>query len=294
MGARMGIEIENAKLSDFVAMIMITVGAIMAAMALEMFLVPVKILDGGVVGVSFIINQLCRVPMGIVIVILNIPFFIVGFKQIGKSFVIKATYAMLVFSVMLEVFKPVDATEDALLATVFGGIFLGIGVGLVLKNGGCIDGTEAAALLIGKKTQFSVGQIILAINIVIYTAAGFLFGLDRAMYSLITYFITSKVIDMIETGLEQAKAVMIITNNANSIADNIYKRLGRTVTLMEGEGLISGKKVVLYCVVTRIELNELYKIIRADDNSAFVTVSDVSEIVGKHIKRKKEDNTDRV
>lgn len=288
----MGIEIENAKLREFVAMIMITVGAIMAAMALEMFLVPVKILDGGVVGVSFIINQLCRVPMGIVIVILNIPFFIVGFKQIGKSFVIKATYAMLVFSVMLEVFKPVDATEDALLATVFGGIFLGIGVGLVLKNGGCIDGTEAAALLIGKKTQFSVGQIILAINIVIYTAAGFLFGLDRAMYSLITYFITSKVIDMIETGLEQAKAVMIITNNANSIADNIYKRLGRTVTLMEGEGLISGKKVVLYCVVTRIELNELYKIIRADDNSAFVTVSDVSEIVGKHIKRKKEDNTD--
>lgn len=288
----MGIEIENAKLREFVAMIMITVGAIIAAMALEMFLVPVKILDGGVVGVSFIINQLCRVPMGIVIVILNIPFFIVGFKQIGKSFVIKATYAMLVFSVMLEVFKPVDATEDALLATVFGGIFLGIGVGLVLKNGGCIDGTEAAALLIGKKTQFSVGQIILAINIVIYTAAGFLFGLDRAMYSLITYFITSKVIDMIETGLEQAKAVMIITNNANSIADNIYKRLGRTVTLMEGEGLISGKKVVLYCVVTRIELNELYKIIRADDNSAFVTVSDVSEIVGKHIKRKKEDNTD--
>lgn len=290
----MGIEIENAKLREFVAMIMITVGAIIAAMALEMFLVPVKILDGGVVGVSFIINQLCRVPMGIVIVILNIPFFIVGFKQIGKSFVIKATYAMLVFSVMLEVFKPVDATEDALLATVFGGIFLGIGVGLVLKNGGCIDGTEAAALLIGKKTQFSVGQIILAINIVIYTAAGFLFGLDRAMYSLITYFITSKVIDMIETGLEQAKAVMIITNNANSIADNIYKRLGRTVTLMEGEGLISGKKVVLYCVVTRIELNELYKIIRADDNSAFVTVSDVSEIVGKHIKRKKEDNTDQV
>ena len=288
----MGIEIENAKLREFVAMIMITVGAIIAAMALEMFLVPVKILDGGVVGVSFIINQICRVPMGIVIVILNIPFFIVGFKQIGKSFVIKATYAMLVFSVMLEVFKPVDATEDALLATVFGGIFLGIGVGLVLKNGGCIDGTEAAALLISKKTQFSVGQIILAINIVIYTAAGFLFGLDRAMYSLITYFITSKVIDMIETGLEQAKAVMIITNNANSIADNIYKRLGRTVTLMEGEGLISGKKVVLYCVVTRIELNELYKIIRADDNSAFVTVSDVSEIVGKHIKRKKEDNTD--
>jgi uncharacterized membrane-anchored protein YitT (DUF2179 family) len=250
---------------------------------------PVNILDGGVVGVSFIINHLTKLPMGLVIVVLNIPFFILGYKQMGKSFVIKATYAMILFSVMLEVLEPVDATYDELLATVFGGIFLGLGVGLVLKCGGCIDGTEAAALLISKKTRLSVGQIILGINIVIYSVAGCLFGLDRAMYSLITYFITSKVVDMIETGFEQAKAVMIITNNANSIADNIYKRLGRTVTIMEGEGLISGKKVVLYCVVTRLELSELYKIIRADDNSAFVTVSDVSEIVGKHIKKKKEE-----
>lgn len=286
----MNFDLNNSKLKEVFSFILITCGASVAAMALELFLMPVMILDGGVVGVSFIINQLLKVPMGIVIIILNIPFFIVGYKQIGKSFVVKATYAMIVFSIMLEVFEPVDATEDALLATVFGGIFLGVGVGLVLKNGGCIDGTEAAALLISKKTQFSVGQIILVINVVIYSVAGCLFGLDRAMYSLITYFITSKVIDMIETGFEQAKAVMIITNNANSIADNIYKRLGRTVTLMEGEGLISGKKVVLYCVVTRLELNELYKIIRSDDNSAFVTVSDVSEIVGKHIKKKKEDD----
>lgn len=286
----MAVDLNNSKLKEVLSFILITAGAVIAAMALELFLMPVLILDGGVVGVSFIINQLFKVPMGVVIIILNIPFFIVGYKQIGKGFVVKATYAMIVFSIMLEVFEPVEATDDPLLATVFGGIFLGLGVGLVLKNGGCIDGTEAAALLISKKTQFSVGQLILGINIVIYSVAGCLFGLDRAMYSLLTYFITSKVIDMVETGLEQAKAVMIITNNANSIADNIYKRLGRTVTLMEGEGLISGKKVVLYCVVTRIELNELYKIIRADDNSAFVTVSDVSEIVGKHIKKKKDDD----
>lgn len=286
----MAVDLNNSKLKEVLSFILITAGAVIAAMALELFLMPVLILDGGVVGVSFIINQLFKVPMGVVIIILNIPFFIVGYKQIGKGFVVKATYAMIVFSIMLEVFEPVEATDDPLLATVFGGIFLGLGVGLVLKNGGCIDGTEAAALLISKKTQFSVGQLILCINIVIYSVAGCLFGLDRAMYSLLTYFITSKVIDMVETGLEQAKAVMIITNNANSIADNIYKRLGRTVTLMEGEGLISGKKVVLYCVVTRIELNELYKIIRADDNSAFVTVSDVSEIVGKHIKKKKDDD----
>jgi uncharacterized membrane-anchored protein YitT (DUF2179 family) len=280
---------DKSKLREVFRFIIITIGACIAAMGLQLFLMPVNILDGGVVGVSFIINYLTKLPMGLVIVVLNIPFFILGYKQMGKSFVIKATYAMILFSVMLEVLEPVDATYDELLATVFGGIFLGLGVGLVLKCGGCIDGTEAAALLISKKTRLSVGQIILGINIVIYSVAGCLFGLDRAMYSLITYFITSKVVDMIETGFEQAKAVMIITNNANSIADNIYKRLGRTVTIMEGEGLISGKKVVLYCVVTRLELSELYKIIRADDNSAFVTVSDVSEIVGKHIKKKKEE-----
>lgn len=280
----------NKKIMEVLSFLVITIGACIAAIAMELFLMPVKILDGGVVGVSFIINQLTGVSMGLVIVILNIPFFIVGYKQIGKAFVIKATYAMILFSVMLEVFDTVQATDDPLLATVFGGLFLGIGVGLVLKSGGCIDGTEAAALLISKKTRLSVGQIILGINILIYCVAGFLFGADRAMYSLMTYFITSKVIDGVQTGLEQAKAVTIITNNASSIADNIYKRLGRTVTLIEGEGLISGKKVVLYCVVTRIELHELYKIIHEDDNSAFATVSDVSEIVGKHIKKRKDES----
>ena len=281
---------DNSKLKELLSFVLIAAGAAIAAMALQLFLMPVKILDGGVVGVSFIIDQLIKIPMSAVIIVLNIPFFIVGFKQIGKGFVVKATFAMLVFAFMLEVFEPVDATEDALLATVFGGVFLGIGVGLVLKNGGCIDGTEAAALLISKNTPFSVGQIVLCINVLIYSWAGFLFGADRAMYSLLTYFIASKVIDMVETGFEQAKAVMIIPNNAASIADNIYKKLGRTVTIMEGEGLISGKKTVLYCVVTRIELNELYKIIKSDDNSAFVTISDVSEILGKHIKKKKQDD----
>lgn len=285
----MDFEIKNNKIKELLNVLVIIFGASVAAMALEMFLMPALILDGGVVGVSFITSYLTNIPMGITIVVLNIPFFAVGYKQLGKSFVVKATIAMLVFSFMLKVFKPVNATDDPLLATVFGGVFLGAGVGLVLKCGGCIDGTETAALLISKKTRLSVGKIILAVNIVIYTAAGFLFGADRAMYSLLTYFITSKIIDIVETGFEQAKAVMIITNNGSAIADNIYKHLGRTVTLIEGEGLISGKKVVLYCVVTRLELNELYKIIRSDDNSAFVTVSDVSEIVGKHIKKKEED-----
>ena len=179
-------------------------------------------------------------------------------------------------------------TNDVLLATVFGGILLGIGVGFVIKFGACLDGTEVVAILINKKTSFSVGQVVMFLNFFIYSTAGFLFGWDRALYSILTYFITFKIIDMVSEGFEQAKAAMIITNHGE-IANSIYKHLGRTVTMLEGEGLISGKKVVLYAVVTRIEIPELKRIVAADDYSAFVTITDVNEIVGKHIKKKKEE-----
>ncbi len=279
---------KNSAVYYIIQLLMLIVGAIIAAFALEFFLVPVNILDGGVTGVGIIVHQLAKIPLGLLVFLFNLPFLLVGYLQIGKRFVAKAATAMIIFSVFLEVFGNMDksATDDPLLATVFGGIFLGIGVGGVLRSGGCLDGTETMALLISKKTSVSVGQFVLICNVIIYTAAGVVFSPDRAMYSLITYFITSKVIDLIESGLEQAKAVMIITNEGKRIANTIYDKLGRTVTMLEGEGLISGKKVVLYCVVTRVELHELKRLIRNDDASAFMTVSDVSEIVGKHIKKK--------
>lgn len=269
-----------------ISFIFITVGATVAAFAIEEFLAPNNIMDGGIVGISMIIDKFIFIPLSVITIILNLPFLIIGYKQLGKMFLVKTAYAMAVFSVMLQVFLTfTNATEEELLATVFGGVILGIGVGLVIRYGGCLDGTETVAILLSKKISLSVGQIVLVCNIVIYSAVGVLFGLDRAMYSLLTYFITSKVIDMIEIGMDQAKAVMIITNEGKRIADSIYRRLGRTVTMLEGEGLISGKKVVLYCVVTRIELSELKRIIKGDDASAFMTISDVSEIVGSHIKK---------
>lgn len=268
---------------------MLTIGATVAAFAIEEFLAPNNIMDGGIVGVSMIVDNFIPIPLSVITIVLNIPFLIVGYKQLGKLFLAKTAYAMLIFSIMLQVFLTFrNATKEELLATVFGGVILGIGVGLVIRYGGCLDGTETVAILLSKKNSLSVGQIVLMFNVVIYGAVGILFGLDRAMYSLLTYFITSKVIDMVEIGMDQAKAVMIITNEGKRIADSIYKRLGRTVTMLEGEGLISGKKVVLYCVVTRIELSELKRIIQEDDASAFMTISDVSEIVGKHIKKNDE------
>ena len=193
---------------------------------------------------------------------------------------------MIIFSIFLEIFKPLQQfTDEMLLAVCFGGVILGAGVGLVIRFGGCLDGTESVAILINRKFSFPVGRTVLIFNVIIYAIAGFLFGFDRAMYSLLTYFITSRILDLVETGLEQAKAAMIITDEGEEIANQIYQHLGRTVTMLEGEGLISGKKVVLYCVLTRMEIFELKKVIHSADASAFVTVSDVSEIIGNHIKK---------
>lgn len=267
----------------------ITVGAVIAAFALEEFLVPFTVLDGGVVGISMIISQLSGMPLGVLTIVLNIPFVLLGFRRLGMRFLIKAIYAMIIFSIFLSVFKDMKAvTDKEILVVAFGGVLLGIGVGLILRYGGCLDGTEIVAMFLSKNTEFSVGQIVLFFNIVIYGVAGFLFGPDRALYSLLTYFVTSKIIDIVENGMEQGKSVMIITDHGKDIADKIYSQLGRTCTQMEGKGMVSnGRKTVLYCVITRVEVPAIKKIINDADVSAFMTISDVSEIVGNHIKRKK-------
>ncbi len=206
----------------------IILGAIVAAFALEEFLVPANILDGGIVGTSIIISSITPISLSILTVCLNLPFVLVGAKQLEKkSFLPRTIVAMGVFSLFLEIFNRwhYDATYDALLATVFGGLILGAGVGLIIRNGGCLDGTETVAIMVAKKPSLSVGQIVLVCNIIIYLIAGILFGLDRALYSLLTYFITSRIVDHINTGLDQGKAVMIITNQGRVIAEDIYKTL---------------------------------------------------------------------
>lgn len=268
---------------------MILIGAGCAAFSIECFLIPNTILDGGVTGVSMMINYLSGVRLSILVIVINIPFFFIGYKALGKRFLARAVIAMAAFSGFLELFKLVPTvTSSELLAVVFGGVLLGIGVGTVLRHGGCLDGTEIAAMLLSKNVSASTGQIIFMINIFIYVTAGVLFGWDRAMLSLLTYFITFKIIDIVQEGMEQAKAAMIITEHAQELADTIYQRLGRTCTFINAEGLVSGSgKTVLYCVITRVEVNQLKQIISQADVSAFVTISEVSEIIGNHIKNSK-------
>lgn len=278
--------IQNKVLKNIFEYVMLIIGAIIAAFAIEEFLVPCTILDGGVIGIGIMVNNLTGIPLSILTIVLNVPFLIIGFKKMGAVFIAKSASAMIVFSVFVEIFEPMhDVTREYLLAVCFGGVILGIGVGLVIRFGGCLDGTETVAILLNRRYKFPVGQTVLIFNVIIYTIAGFLFGFDRAMYSLLTYFVTSKVLDIVEMGMDQAKAAMIITNDADEVAKKIYEHLGRTVTIMEGEGLVSGKKVVLYCVMTRFEVRELKSIINSIDSSAFVAISDVSEIIGTHVKK---------
>lgn len=273
---------------EIINYIMLTIGVMVAAFALETFLIPNTILDGGVTGISIIISRLSHIPLSILVLICNVPFIYVGYKNLGKSFLVRTIYSMILFSLMLHFFEVIaPVTDEILLATVFGGMILGAGVGLVIRSGGCVDGTESVAIVISKKTNLSVGQVVLIFNLIIYSTAGFLFGFDRAMYSLLTYFITFKVIDFVSEGLEQAKAALIITEKGTTLSKEIYKRLGRTTTTIKGKGLISGEKEVLYCVLTRIEIYELRKIVEAMDKSAFVVIQDVSDIIGTHIKSNK-------
>lgn len=279
---------QNEILIHLISFIGITTGALLAAFSIQTFLSPNMILDGGVIGISMIVSKLTNISLSIFTIILNIPFLLIGYKNLGKKFLIKAVYAMLIFSCFLTMFSNVnELTDDILLATIYGGIILGIGVGLVIRSGGCLDGTESVAIIINKKTSFSTGQIIMLFNIFIYLTAGALFGLDKALYSLLMYFITFKIIDLVSEGLEQAKAAMIITEQGSQIAKEIYNKLGRTATLIEGNGLVSGKKDILYCVLTRMEISQLRTIVNSKDETAFVTITEVSEIIGDHIKSNK-------
>ena len=273
------------KKDTILSYIIITIGTFIAALAIDTLLIPNTILDGGVTGISMIISKLSGISLSILVLIINIPFVLVGYKHLGKDFLARTIYGMAFFSLfikLLEIIEPI--TNEMLLATVFGGALLGIGVGLVIRFGGCVDGTESVALVLTKKLNLSVGQIILIFNLIIYTIAAFLFGIDRALYSILTYFITFKMIDLVSTGLEQTKSAIIITDKGNDLAREIYNKLGRTTTMMKGKGLLSGDKEILYCVLTRIEIYELKKIVSEMDESAFISIGEVTDIIGNHIK----------
>ncbi|CAM3150053.1 YitT family protein [Sporolactobacillus spathodeae] len=268
--------------------LLIAIGVTLEAVALEIFLVPNNIIDGGVVGLSIMSAHLSGWPIGIFLIVINSPFFIVGYKSMGKTFTITSACGVALLSFMTTLFGPIHRfTSDPLLAAVYGGIIMGIGVGLVVRNGGSSDGTEILAILFNEKTPFSVGEVVLFINIFIIALAGFVFNWNSAMYSLIAYFIAYKMIDITSEGLQSSKAIWIISDLHQEIGDALNDRLGRGVTYLNGEGAYTGNdKNVIFTVISRLEEAKVKNIVDSIDKDAFLAISDIHDVKGGRFKKR--------
>ena len=266
----------------------LTIGAIIYSAGLNLFLIPNHIIDGGVTGISLLVQALTGVPFSVLIVVLNLPFFYLGYKRLGAGLAVSATYAIVILSLFSSYFEQLKpATTDPFLSTIFGGIIIGIGVGIVIKSGGSTDGTEIVAIWMDNRTSFSVGEIIMFFNFFILGAAGFVFSWNSAMYSLIAYFICSRMIDAVSTGLDSSKGIFIVTTEYDQVSDAIVHDMHRAVTRLHGQGgFLKDDKDVLYCVVTRLEVTKLKQVVHGIDPSAFLSVFDVQEVQGGLVKGK--------
>jgi len=287
----MGIKTVNAALvlKIIKKILFLILGVVLVAIGLEQFLVPNQIIDGGVVGISIITSYLTKLPLGIFIFILNLPFLYFGYKKLGKNFLLSSLFSITLLSIMVTIFHHFPKfTDDLLLACIFGGLIIGIGLGIIFRNNGSLDGTEIVAMACSKKISFSVGEIIMFFNVFILGSAGLVFGWDRAMYSLIAYFIIFKTIDVVLEGLDESKSVIIISETPDKIAKTIMNRLHKGVTYIEGSGAYTGEyRKIIFCVITRLELAELKNLVFEIDPAAFIAIENVHEVTGGQVKKKK-------
>ncbi|GAF24122.1 MULTISPECIES: YitT family protein [Shouchella] len=270
----------------------VLIGAIFAAVAIELFLLPNNIIDGGIIGISLILNQLSSINFGLLVFIINLPFLYIGYKHLGKGFFIYSLLGIVGLAVteaILHQFHFAPITDTPLLATIFGGLLLGIGVGIVIRNGGAMDGTEILSLIITKRLPFTVGECVLVFNLFVFAWAAFVFGIENAMYSVLTYYVAAKAIDTVVEGLDATKAVMIVSSHYEELTTIITQRLGKGVTRLKAQGGYEGdKKDVLYVVVKRMEIIQLKKAIYAVDKHAFFTIIDAHESRGSTFKQKED------
>jgi uncharacterized membrane-anchored protein YitT (DUF2179 family) len=271
--------------------LLIIVGAGLAAVAIELFLVPNDIIDGGVIGVSLILSHLNAgsipfVNFATLVIIINLPFMYYGYKYIGKTFVFSSIFGIVCLAVIESQLHHVEAfTTQPILATVFGGLILGAGVGLVIRNGGTMDGTEILGILLTKKLPFSLGEFVMFVNIFIFIWAGFVYGPEQAMYSVMAYYIAFKTIDTVIQGLDETKAVIIVSDHYADVSDTILDRLGRGTTKLKGKGGYTDEdKEVIYAVVTRLEVTKLKAIVHEVDPKAFITIMNTQETKGAQFK----------
>lgn len=272
--------------------ILVVIGILSAGFGLKSFLLPNKFIDGGATGISLLVNAVSTWPLALIIVLVNIPFILVGYRQIGKLFTIKTMLAIVGLAICLAIVNYPIVTSDKLLVAVFGGFFLGAGIGFAVRGGCVLDGTEVLAIYISRKTGSTIGDIILVINVFIFASAAYLLGIDTAMYSMLTYLSASKTVDFLIEGIEEYTGVTIISPKNNEIAKVITERLGRGITVYKSaggygkRGYVQEEQEIIFTVVTRLEVSRLKHEIEIIDPNAFVVMHSIKDTRGGMIKKR--------
>jgi uncharacterized membrane-anchored protein YitT (DUF2179 family) len=272
--------------------ILIALGVLSAGFGLKGFLLPNGFIDGGAVGISLLISEVSDVSLSVLLVLINIPFIYFGLRTVGKEFALKTAIGIIALSLMVAYFPYPQITEDKLLVAVFGGFFLGAGIGLAVRGGGVIDGTEVLAINLSKPLGVSIGDIILVMNIAIFAVAAYLLSLEIALYSILTYLAASKTVDFLIDGIEQYTGVTIISTEAEEIRTMITEQLGRGVTIYKGErgfgkrGHQNRELDIIYTVITRLEISKLNAEIEKIDAEAFVVMHSIRDTKGGMIKKR--------
>lgn len=272
---------------EAVNIVLIAAGIVSAAMGLKGFLFPSNFIDGGVTGISMLLSKVTPVSLSLWLPIVNLPFVIVGYRHLGMAFAIRSTLAILGLAVVIHTARFPDVTHDHLLTAVFGGAFLGAGIGLAVRGGAVLDGTEIAALLIGKRSSvLKVGDVILGFNIVLFLAAMTVLGVEPALFSILTYLSAARTVDFILHGIEEFIAVTIMSSKPQPIRAAILDEMGRGVTIYRASGGKTGDdREILYCVVTRLEIGRVMRIVESFDPAAFVVQHPLSDVRGGVVHR---------
>lgn len=268
--------------------ILILLGILSACMGIKGFLLSSHFIDGGVTGISMLVSTVTGTPLSIWIVVVNLPFIALGYRQIGAAFALRSVVAIGGLSIALATIPFPDVTPDLVLTAVFGGFFLGAGIGLAVRGGAVLDGTEIAALLISRQSNlFRVGDVILLFNVVLFLTAMSLLGVEQALYSILTYLAAARTLDFVIHGIEEYTAITIVSRASGEIAAQIMANLGRGVTIYKGRGGLSiEEQEILYCVVTRLEVGKVKAIVRGLDEVAFITSHPLADVQGGMVKHR--------
>ncbi len=273
--------------------LIMVIGVVFAGYALKGFLVPNRFFDGGITGISLLIHELYDFNLGLIIIVLNLPFIAVSFFSVGLRFAVRMLISVVMLSICLMLLPDIAITNDKLLISIFGGVFLGIGIGLIMRAGAALDGIEVLALYTLKRTSFTITEIILGINILIFSIAAFKFGVETALYSILTYFSATRTIDYVVEGIQAYTGVTIISGKSEVIKYQLVNNLGRGITVYKGErGFLPGKFEIstncdiIYTVITRLELRKLKNLVYEVDSGAFVFANTIKEASGGIIKRR--------